>query len=132
MLGKLSKRLPSIHRNTGILLYELTYNVDQIALVMNNMLIETLNEIAPYGRARIHKNHISELSDETKCLIKQRNRAKDVIETTTDDEVIKGSEDDYNLNIHKQKHRAYLEHERKLIKDNHEHEIAKINIILPF
>ena len=56
---------------------------------------------------------------------------KDEIETTTDNEVIKGSENDFNLNIHLEKHRANLEHERKLTKDKHEHEMAKINIILP-
>ena len=53
------------------------------------------------------------------------------IETKTDNEVIKGCENENNLNIHLETHRANLQHERKLIKDNHEHEMAKTKIILP-
>ena len=37
---------------------------------------------------------------------------KDSIETKTDNEVIKGSRDDYCLNIHLEKHRANLDHEK--------------------
>lgn len=47
---------------------------------------------------------------------------KDAMERTTDNKVIKGSEDDYNFYIHLEKHRGNIEHERKLIKDNYEHE----------
>ena len=60
-----------------------------------------------------------------------RSYEKDSIDSAKDNEVTKGEVDDYKLNIHLEKHRANLEHERMVMKEHQEHEMAKINIILP-
>ena len=56
---------------------------------------------------------------------------KDLIDSSTENEVIKGAVEDNNLDIHLENHKANVEYGRKLMKGNREHEMPKIIIILP-
>ena len=54
----------------------LTENVNIMANLMNRFLTETLDEIVPMKKVKMHNNHVSALSNETKKLIKERNKAR--------------------------------------------------------
>ena len=53
-----------------------TENVNEMASMMNKFLVETLNEIVPLKKVKIRNNHVSALTNETKHMIKERNKAR--------------------------------------------------------